>query len=353
MSALIDREIIAAGFELYEAPSRIALHTAGERLLANRLKDPSTKEEFQPRIIHDVDCVAAVLTFRKGHRSTNLDDIKAIFATISPLVIHNTSIWWQEDEHETGIPPVVHIRALTNLAWLKKPSFSRDLKIHDLVALCTATLRPTPASWGRFLNHLYTLQNSQRINSNEVTAILVSAMSDNLLKEAEVEAYDPTDIDAVTLDEVVERVKASYAAEAEAQRKSLAKEFEDKLTELESREHLARERADLSEHSASEQARRQILLIEGRARTWASGLSKVIYWGGTILVIIGGLALIITHSLHGGWLGILLGIAVVTFVFLELMGILKHLSDMRMAIETKLTRIFRKWLDGYLQTGTD
>jgi len=102
-----------------------------------------------------------------------------------------------------------------NLAWLKKPSLCLDFKLRELVALCTAALRPTQGTWDRFLRHLDTLQKSQKINSDEVTAILVSAMSDRLLREAESTEEDIGDIDAVTLDEVVDRVKASYAADSE------------------------------------------------------------------------------------------------------------------------------------------
>ena len=88
MSALLDREITDAGFQIMAAPARVSDFTADEKALAKRLADRSTKDELQPRVVHDVDCVAGVLTLRRGHRGANLEDAGVIFATGSPKVIH-------------------------------------------------------------------------------------------------------------------------------------------------------------------------------------------------------------------------------------------------------------------------
>jgi hypothetical protein len=351
MSALLERETVAAGFQILRAPKHVRDYTAGERALAVRLADHSTKDELEPRVVHDVDCVAAILTLRSGYRSSSLDDARVVFATDSPLVIRNTRLWWVEDEHETGIEPVVHIRALSNLAWLKKPSLCSDFKVRELVALCTAALRPSQATWGRFLRHLESLQKSQRLNSDEVTAILVSAMSDRLLRDAEVEEDDPRDIDAVTLDEVVDRVTASYSANVEERVQSVTDEYEGKLSELEARERTAMARADITERTTAEEARRRGLVIEGRSRAWAQRVTGALQWVVIILVVAGAIALIMGHPFHGGWIGIVIGLAVVSFVALELVGILKHVSAWRASTETRLTRRFRDWLGGDAKVG--
>jgi hypothetical protein len=169
------------------------------------------------------------------YRSMTIEDAQAVFATASPLVIRNTRLWWEEDEHETGVEPVVHIRALTGLAWLKKPSLCSDFKVNELVELCEAALRPSQRTWERFLRHLDTLEKSKKLSSDEVTAILVSAMSDHLLKATEFENDDPSDIDAVTLDEIVGRVTASYAADAKERVQAVTGEYEAKLAGMEER----------------------------------------------------------------------------------------------------------------------
>ena len=122
MSALIEGEIVAAGFQIRKTPRRDPRSTTSERALAARLADPTTRNEFEPRVLHDVDCVAAIVALRGEHRSSTIEDARAVFATSSPLVIRDTRAWWTEDERGPGVEPIVHIRALANLAWLKDRS---------------------------------------------------------------------------------------------------------------------------------------------------------------------------------------------------------------------------------------
>jgi hypothetical protein len=76
MSALLEIEIAAAGFTIQEAPRHVNEYTAGEEALAKRLADPVTKDEHEPRVLHDVDCVAAAVTMRRGHRSSTIDEVR-------------------------------------------------------------------------------------------------------------------------------------------------------------------------------------------------------------------------------------------------------------------------------------
>ncbi len=344
MAALLEREIAAAGFRIVPAPRRVPELTGSESALAARLADPVRRDELEPRVVHDVDCVAAVLTYRRGHRSSTIEDARAVFATTSTLVIRNTTLWWYDDEHETGLPPIVDVRALANLAWLKKPKLSAQFKERELIALCTAALRPTQETWRRFLKHLEVLEQSKKITSNEVTAILVSAMSDRLLRE--VEDHDPEDVDAATLDEVVERVKDSYGARSEERVRNVSGEYEARLADLDAKLRAETERADAVERTASEKARRREMAIEGRARAIARWLTRAVAWVVTALVIAGAGALIVGHPLQAGWLGAGVGAAVVVFVLLELAGILRHVSEWRSSTETRLIRRFRTWLGG-------
>jgi hypothetical protein len=346
MRALLEIEIARSGFTIYKAPPRVKEYTAGEKELAARLADPIKKDELEPRVIHDVDCIAGILTLRKGHRSSVLDDAGAVFATSSTPVIRTARLWWEEDEGETGIEPVVHIRALSNLAWLKKPSLSTDFMMSELVALCTAAMRPSMATWQRFLHHLESEKQSQRLTSDEVIAIVVSAMSDKLLREAETDSDDPEDLDAVTLDEIVDRVKSSYDAKSLEELRVLTEQYESKFKELTGREQAATERASQIEHTAAENMRRRDLLIEGRSRRWAKLLSRAAEILVVGIVIAGALALIVGHQFHRGWIGVAIGIAIVVFVGLELIGILKHVSEWHARLDLRLTRLFREWLSG-------
>jgi len=361
MSALLATEVVAAGFQIQQAPRRVKKHTLGEEALAKRLADPVTKDALEPRVMHDVDCVAGVLTLRGGHRSHNIEDVRVVFATSSTLVIHNTRLWWEEDERETGIAPIVHIRGLANLAWLKRPSLCSDFKTRELVALCTAALRPTQETWRRFLKHLESLKVSQRLTSDEMTAIVVSAMSDRLLREAEMEGDDPNDIDAVTLDDIVERVRASYGASADERVHTVTEEYERKVSETEARaqaavseaEARAQEaisRGETAERTAAEVLRRRELAIEGRARKWASWISRGLQWLVAAILVAGAGALIIGHPFLGGGVGFVVGFLVVVFVVLELVGILRHVSEWRATLDLRLRTRLRNWLSGDAQS---
>ncbi|MBI2908182.1 MAG: hypothetical protein HYX92_11090 [Chloroflexi bacterium] len=369
MYALLERDVVAAGFQIMPTPTRLPEYTAGETALAARLADPLTKDEQQARVTHDVDCIAAVLTLRKGHRSSSIDHLGAVFVSSSPLVIRNTRLWWEEDEHETGIAPIVHVSALATLAWLKKPRIRSDFKMTELVALCSAALRPRQETWQRFLRHLEALKTSQRLTSDEVTAIVVSTMSDDLLREAELDAADTDHIDAITLDEIVDRVKASYAAKADEKVRAVrdeyegtvselkervrvaSEQYEGRLSELEEREKAALARAVDTENTTSERARQRELVTEGRARAWARRVSRTVQWVVATPICVGGFALILERPFHNDWIGALIGISVVGFTILELVGILGHVSEWRALMEARLTSRFRDWLSGDAQVG--
>jgi hypothetical protein len=344
MTALLETEIGSLGLQIRQTPRRQPEYTASEQKLAARLADPNRKDELEPRVVHDVDCAAAILTLRGDHRPTTIDAAQAVFVTTSPLVLRNTRLWWDEDEHETGLEPIVDVRALANLAWLKKPRLRGEFKEHELVALCTAALRPRQDTWQRFLRHLDSLERSKKITSNEVSAILVSAMSDQLLRELEDD--DPNDVDAATLEEVVERIKESYGASAEAKLRGLTQEHETTIAQLEGKLREQAERATAAERTAADRARQYDLVIEGRARGVARGITMLASYLVSALLFAGAFALVIGHPFHTGWAGSAIGLAVVTFVFLELLGILGHVSEWRSSMEVLLTKRFRDWLGG-------
>ena len=352
MSALVDSEIAAIGLQILKTPPHTKEHTAGEKALAKRLVNPAKQDEFEPRILHDVDCIAAVLTLREGHRSSKIEDARALFVTSASLVIRNTRLWWEEDEAEISLAPIIHIRALANLAWLKKPLLCSDFKVRELVALCGAALRPKQETWQRFLRHLGVLESSKKLTSDEVTAVVVSAMSDKLLKEAEIEDDDPSDIDAVTLDEIVDRVKASYGAKAVERVQEVETNLGRKLNEAEAAKREAILLAESIKHTAAEEVRRRDLVIEGRARVWACIVTRGIQWLVAAAVIGGAVVLIMVHPFHSGWIAMLIGIPVVVFVTLEMFGILRHESEWRTSFEARLATRFRAWLVGEVR-GSD
>ncbi|MRR59307.1 MAG: hypothetical protein EG824_14015 [Deltaproteobacteria bacterium] len=335
MIALLETETLNAGFQIVEIPTHLKELTSAEEALTKRLIDPVTRDELEPRVIHDVDCIAGILTLRRGSRSNRLEKVKSIFVTSSTLVIRNTRLWWEEDEHEIGIPPAIHMRALANIAWLKKPTIRREYKLRELVALCRAALRPMPETWRRFLKHLDVLRKSNRINSDEEVAIVVSAMSDRLLVEAEMEERQHGDIDAITLDEIVERVKGSYKDQAYEKEQQLIHEYENRLADIEK-----------GRNEISEKLRARDNLNEGRARRWSRRFSWFLFVLVVAIPIAGAYFLVCEHPFKNTLPSMLVGICITLFTLLELSGIVDHLYKWRSLVEVKLTISIRSWLQG-------
>ena len=222
MIALLDQSVIQAGFSIRPAPKRIARYTLDEADLAQRLAKTGVPED-EPRVWHDVNCVAAILTLRGATWPQDFDNAKAIFVTATGLVIKNVVEWFRqqlEEEHLEGkaerlLPPVVHHIALSNVAWLKLPASGQKLKLNELMALCSAALQPSRKTWDQFKRHLRNLQDSGVVSSDETVAILANQFTDVHLSQLEDHLVDETDIDSNSLNEVIERVSASYAAVAQ------------------------------------------------------------------------------------------------------------------------------------------
>lgn len=129
------------GINIVQTPNRIPTYTLDEADLTEKLKGIGDTGD-EPRITHDVDCVAAILTIRKGIHPTTLNNAKAVFATGNGQVFQTVNQWFN-DSGEKGFSPIVHQLTLSNIAWLKRPEAGSKLKLHELVALCASALRPS------------------------------------------------------------------------------------------------------------------------------------------------------------------------------------------------------------------
>jgi hypothetical protein len=187
---------------------------------------------------------------RKGKSFESLDNAVDVFATSSGLTVHNTNIWYKQ-ERQSGVSPIIHYIALSNLAWLKKPASAAKLNLHELIALCVAALRPSSATWRKFVIHLKKLEESGELSSDETTAIVASELTERML--VDVELTDDDD-DASSLSEVIDRVKVTYKQQSE----------EEVVDAKRSAERIAAKERRLRSH------------VEGRARSVATRVSYVV-----------------------------------------------------------------------------
>ena len=208
LSATLDTRLGALGVAVRPSPPRDRRYTLDEAKLSTYLsRDGNLSEE--PRVVHDVDCVASVLTLRNGNSSSSVESCRAIFMSTSGVVIRQVQKWYR-DEGQTGVAPIIHQLALSNVIWLKNPIAAASLKIHELIAISLSALAPSRKTWVTFLKHLERLRSEGKVTTDEMVAVVASSLTDPLLARLD----DDVDPDVSTITEVVDRVRASYRAEA-------------------------------------------------------------------------------------------------------------------------------------------
>lgn len=217
-SALLRVNLRSLGIQVHETPTRRREYVYNEKNLAKRL----TREDEgpdEPRVVHDVNCTAAILTLRRGRIGVNIEDARYLFASDSKGVIETVTAWYK-DEGLHGMAPFIYHRKLTNLVWLRNPSASTEMQEVELAALCFVAMRPSEALWQAFLRHLRALRDSGEITSDEAVAIVADGLTDKLLVDLESDAT----ADAEDFAEVIERVKSQYRQEADEKIKKVRAE---------------------------------------------------------------------------------------------------------------------------------
>lgn len=336
--ALLERNLTTLGVEIIATPNRIAELTENELELAQHLKRRQERGN-EPRIVHDVDCIASVLTLRRGNVTNFLDSARAVFATMSGPVVRSVNDWYASTQLG-GTSPIIHMRSLSNAAWLKQPASAAKLKLHELVALCAAALRPSQETWDRFLRHLRRLEESGAISTDEALAVVVSSLTDQAL--AEMEDSDP-DPDADSLTEVVERVKGSYRAEAEALIATTQQEAAQEVATA--RDEVKKARID---QAAAEVNRVEVIdAVDGKLKQVATLVSWLVEGIGALLLVLGSVALFppvldrIDPKLQVlGW--VLAGLVSLFALLGSLRGV--HLRQIRTRLRDGVHTRLRNWL---------
>lgn len=334
--ALLEKQVRGLGVTIKEIPTHDQRYTLGEPDLSRRLRK-ADESDLEPRVVHDVNCVAAILTLRAGHVSNSYDTAGAVFATTSGLVVKDVREWYRE-QGESGVPPIIHQLALSNIAWLKKPAAATNLKLHELVALCSAALGPSTRTWQLFLRHLRKLRDSQQLTSDEMVAIIATEIIDSLLTQFD----DEVEPDATTLTEVVERVKATYQSEtmariAKVERKA-SEEVASALIET------AKTKVDL--RKKEEEHRNLVLNLRGKAAT----IARIVGWAFFVVIA---LILVIGPPVIGYNLipigttlaGVVAYVVTGTVWLAAVLGLLwgGHVDQWRRVVEVRVDRSLRKW----------
>jgi hypothetical protein len=209
------------GLQIAMPVSRIASYVLDEQDLAHRLRNPNDRRDQESRIWHDVNIVGTVLTWRQGVHPTSLSRCSAVMATTSTSVLETVRDWFLGQGHtEHQVPPAVHFRKLTALAWLKRPAVAKDVKIHELVALCAALQRPDFRTWAKFVEVLGTLRSEGAITDGETATLVTSDLLQAQLAHLEDIGLDQ---DSDSMYQAIERTREEYRQEGRKEGEEKAK----------------------------------------------------------------------------------------------------------------------------------
>lgn len=223
--ATLRTSVSSLGILVHSLPPRVASHVLDEADLARRFqRDNADIDVWEPRITHDVNVIASILTLRGGHSPSSLAQAKAIFVTETSLVVQKTNEWYRE-QRGIGLSPVAMEHALANAAWLLRPaSAAKNMKLHQLAALCSAALQPSAAVWQSFIREIEKLESSGRITSDQAALGVIAALTDERIL-ADVEERD---LDADTVAEIIERVKDALVVEHREREKAYVVEHHER-----------------------------------------------------------------------------------------------------------------------------
>jgi hypothetical protein len=252
MNALVESNLTSQyGVQIEERPNFETEFTEDEVALANLLREQRHGSRFQfardplkdPRVTHDVDCVAAILYKRRGRDAATIDNARAVFVTKSGLVVRKVGEWW-ESMGRDGVRPVVSQSWLSSLVWLKcRGVFSADCQLDssDLLALCQSVLRPRQSTWAKFHNHLAQLVAEGVLTSDESTVLVCSRLMSAALSRLEDNENAGEEVDATNYREVILRVRQEESRDRQVVESQLA-ESNAKLQEVRSRNVQSAER---------------------------------------------------------------------------------------------------------------
>jgi hypothetical protein len=353
ISSTLEARLKNKGVVVQPLPKRdqSGAYTLDEAALAKCLVDQRAPDLDAPRIRHDVDCIAGVLTLRRGRISNAIERSVAVFISTSGRVVRNAQQWYLS-QNAGGMPPIIHHLALTSIAWLKKPAAAPSVKVHELAAICTAALRPTRETWTRALSTLRDLSKDGLITSDESVAIVVSELIEPTLARID----EDTDPDADSIHDAIERVRESYRHEASveadqkvaavyAQMEETRRAADESVARAESEARIARDAA--SDAIASSDSLRSG--VEARLRKRASRIANGIVWILAILLVTAAILSVPgVFDAVGATTKVVARVIIAIGAIFGLYGAFKggSLSHLRASIAERLAKRFlSEWLD--------
>lgn len=340
MSSLLAHDIAQLGINVRDFPPHAAETTLDEKELSTRIAGSADKLN-EPRVVHDVNCISGVLTMRKGRTAESFDDAGCAFATTTRLLIGNATLWYRGQGGQ-GVPPIVSVRDLTTLAWLKNPTIAPALKMRELIALCSASLRPSQKVWDGFKAHLRRIVRDPAMASEEAVMIVADDLTKQMLLNWQLSHDDDEDVDATTVTEIVQRVRMEYSAEAS---RRIAQEHAWAKAEASRAGQATRQAAEIVRQTA-EDHRQYVLRVNHRLESVGTCAANCTFAISALLIISA-----VSYQIYGRfrptpWTGpavnVLLGLADLASLAVLIWG--RSLWEYRRMMSLGVSKRLGKWL---------
>ena len=223
-SALLEATLGKEGLVIHTTPPRQREYVGDEIALAGALED-IRGEGHEARERHDLNCVASILTLRRGRQVEKLEDARAVLAATG-MVVQSVRAWWRETGG-SGLPPVLEYSAIINYCWVKRPRTAGRIHRFELAALCATLLRPSPEAWDRFRKELKKMAADGHSSREEAAVVLIDSYASKLLVQHE----ESETIGPGTVADIVQRVRDEHRRETESARTEVARERSARLAE--------------------------------------------------------------------------------------------------------------------------
>jgi hypothetical protein len=216
---------------------------------------------------------------------------------------------------------------------LKKPAAATDVKLHEIIAVCAAILRPRMQVWDAFGRHLKRMKDTGEISSDEAVAIVANEFTDVALNELDWSEGEP---DSSSISEVVERVKARYREEGDARAAHLEAAASEKIAALERSNQEAMTAAE--EKAAA--VTRQLQGVHHRVERLAGRIARVASW--LVFLAIAGAIIWGTWFSAGDWGG---RVAAGVVILMTLAGYFwgTHVEEIRERVERRVKGGITGW----------
>jgi hypothetical protein len=165
---------------------------------------------------HDLAALTAIHRLRGGRFPDQIESCDAVFVTTNPRLAEASASFFRQEYGDAAIavPHCIMDHLLTAIAWLKKPLGAPELPRKRIIADCYAAMNPPDTLWRQYLEEAHRVLEQGDISEDDYNVLRFSMEARRLLMD--VTLGDPGAFTDGTVQEVLERAKATVRAETEA-----------------------------------------------------------------------------------------------------------------------------------------